>query len=175
MNEDLLNNKYKEKLRASYKGLIHEVFTLILRGLSGAKVTRPGQFRSYENGYGVISSLGDDDGVLYPLENGFFFLPVPPTLIIMDEVNYVEIQRRGYGGTSMHYFDLLVKLKSEQELVFLDIRRSEYDNLIMFISEKGLKIHNFGGETADGAPPSHLERIREIADGSDDKVDLTYV
>ncbi|KAL7168522.1 hypothetical protein ACSBR2_038869 [Camellia fascicularis] len=73
MNEDLLNSKYKDKLEPSYKGLIHEVFILIMRSLSGAKVTRPGKFRSCQDGYAVKSSLKTEDGVLYPLEKGFFF------------------------------------------------------------------------------------------------------
>lgn len=70
------------------QGLIPEVFTTILRGLSGAKVTRPGKFRSCQDGYAVKSSLKAEDGVLYPLEKGFFFLPKPPTLILHDEVPF---------------------------------------------------------------------------------------
>ncbi|PWA92866.1 FACT complex subunit SSRP1 [Artemisia annua] len=42
MNADLYATKYKDKLEPSYKGLIHEVFTMILHGLSGTKTTRPG-------------------------------------------------------------------------------------------------------------------------------------
>ncbi|KAJ9683614.1 hypothetical protein PVL29_019260 [Vitis rotundifolia] len=85
LSEELLNTKYKDKLEPSYKGLIHEVFTLILRGLSGAKVTKPGKFRSCQDGYAVKSSLKAEDGVLYPLEKSFFFLPKPPTLILHEE------------------------------------------------------------------------------------------
>lgn len=59
---------------------------MILRGLSGAKVTRPGKFRSCQDGYAVKSSLKAEDGVLYPLEKSFFFLPKPPTLILHEEV-----------------------------------------------------------------------------------------
>ena len=69
-----------------FQGLIHDVFTLILRGLSGAKVTRPGKFRSCQDGYAVKASLKAEDGVLYPLEKCFFFLPRPPTLILHEEV-----------------------------------------------------------------------------------------
>lgn len=68
------------------QGLIPEIFTKILRGLSGVKVTRPGNFRSCQDGYAVKSSLKAEDGLLYPLEKGFFFLPKPPTLILHDEV-----------------------------------------------------------------------------------------
>lgn len=69
------------------QGLIHEVFTTIMRGLSGAKVTKPGKFRSCQDGYAVKSSLKAEDGVLYPLEKSFFFLPKPPTLILHEEVH----------------------------------------------------------------------------------------
>jgi hypothetical protein len=34
----------------------------------------------------VKSSLKAEDGLLYPLEKGFFFLPKPPTLILHEEV-----------------------------------------------------------------------------------------
>jgi len=69
------------------QGLIHDIFTQILRGLSGSKVTKPGKFRSSQDGYAVKSSLKAEDGLLYPLEKSFFFLPKPPTLILHEEVN----------------------------------------------------------------------------------------
>ena len=59
---------------------------MILRGLSGTKTTRPGKFRSCQDGYAVKSSLKAEDGVLYPLVKTFLFLPKPPTLILHDEV-----------------------------------------------------------------------------------------
>lgn len=189
LSEDLLNTKYKDKLEPSYKGLIHDVFTMILRGLSGAKVTRPGKFRSCQDGYAVKSSLKAEDGVLYPLEKSLFFLPKPPTLILHEEINYVEFERHGAGGSSMHYFDLLIRLKSETEHLFRNIQRNEYHNLFDFISGKGLKIMNLGDnmQTADGvaavlqnddddAVDPHLERIRNEAGGDEsDEEDEDFV
>ncbi|MCL7027137.1 hypothetical protein MKW94_014239 [Papaver nudicaule] len=179
LSEDVLNTKYKGKLEPSYKGLIHEVFTTILRGLCGAKITRPGKFRSCQDGYAVKSSLKAEDGVLYPLEKGFFFLPKPPTLILHDEIEFVEFERHAAAGTNMHYFDLLVKLKSEQEHLFRNIQRNEYHNLFDFISGKGLKIMNLGdGPNAKMGEPElpdeetldpHLERIKNAVDESDEE------
>ncbi|KAI3846537.1 hypothetical protein MKX03_008219 [Papaver bracteatum] len=180
LSEDVLNTKYKGKLDSSYKGLIHEVFTTILRGLCGAKITRPGKFRSCQDGYAVKSSLKAEDGVLYPLEKGFFFLPKPPTLILHDEIEFVEFERHAAAGTNMHYFDLLVKLKSEQEHLFRNIQRNEYHNLFDFISGKGLKIMNLGdGPTAKMGEPDvpdddetldpHLERIKNAVEESDEE------
>ncbi|XP_057445608.1 FACT complex subunit SSRP1-like [Lotus japonicus] len=185
INEDLYNTKYKDKLELSYKGLIHEVFTTILRGLSGSKVTKPGTFRSCLHGYAVKSSLKAEDGILYPLEKGFFFLPKPPTLILHDEIDYVEFER---GGTNMHYFDLLIRLKSEQEHLFRNIQRNEYDNLLSFIRSKSLKIMNLGGAQPtvgmaqvlendhDDAVDPHLERIKNEAGGDEsDEEDEDFV
>uniref|UniRef100_A0A6N2LIA2 FACT complex subunit SSRP1 n=1 Tax=Salix viminalis TaxID=40686 RepID=A0A6N2LIA2_SALVM len=175
LSEDLLYTKYKDKLESSYKGLIHEVFTTILRGLSAAKVTRPGKFRSCQDGYAVKSSLKAEDGVLYPLEKSFFFLPKPPTLILHEEIDYVEFERHAAGGSNMHYFDLLIRLKTEQEHLFRNIQRNEYHNLFDFISGKGLKIMNLGDMQAakgvaavlqnddDDAVDPHLARIRNEA------------
>ncbi|XP_035845023.1 FACT complex subunit SSRP1 isoform X2 [Helianthus annuus] len=109
MNEDLFATKYKDKLEPTYKGLIYEVFTMVLRGLSGTKLTTPGKFRSCQDGYAVKSSLKAEDGVLYPLEKSFFFLPKPPTLILYDEMakyskcklEFSKCQRKGMFGKSI--------------------------------------------------------------------------
>ncbi|KAG0466389.1 hypothetical protein HPP92_017969 [Vanilla planifolia] len=191
ISEDLLATKFKGKLtEMSYKGLIHEEFTRILNVLSGAKVTKPGSFRSCQHGYAVKSSLKAEDGLLYPLEKGFFFLPKPPTLILHDEIVYVEFERHGAGGSSVssHYFDLLIKLKNDQEHLFGNIQRNEYHNLFDFISGKGLKILNLGdggvtnGVAAvlhndeDDAVDPHLERIRNAAGGEEsDEEDEDFV
>lgn len=188
MSEDFLNTKYKDKLEPTYKGLIHDVFTTILRGLSGAKITKPGKFRSCQDGYAVKSSLKAEDGVLYPLEKSFFFLPKPPTLITHEQIDYVEFERHGAGGSNMHYFDLLIRLKSEQEHLFRNIQRNEYHTLFDFISLKGIKIMNLGdAPVADGVSPlleepdddavdPHLVRVKNEAGGEDsDEEDEDFV
>nr|XP_043632672.1 FACT complex subunit SSRP1-like isoform X2 [Erigeron canadensis] len=190
MNEDLFATKYKDKLEPSYKGLTHEVFTMILRGLSGTKLTRPGKFRSFHDGYAVKSSLKAEDGVLYPLEKSFFFLPKPPTLILHDEIEYVEFERHSAGGANMQYFDFLIKLKTEQEHLFRNIQRSEYHNLYAFIRSKPtIRIMNLGGaaqapdgvaavlqDEEDDAVDPHLERIRNAAGEEDsDEEDEDFV
>ncbi|KAK9669639.1 hypothetical protein RND81_13G145600 [Saponaria officinalis] len=189
MSDELLNTKFKDKLEPTYKGLIHDVFTNILRALSGAKVTRPGKFRSCQDGYAVKSSLKAEDGILYPLEKSFFFLPKPPTLILHEEIDYVEFQRHVVAGSNMHYFDLLVRLRTEQEHLFRNIQRSEYYSLNDFISGKGLKVMNLsegpgqgeGGvraalESGDDEPVDpHLNRIRNFAEDESDEEDEDFV
>lgn len=45
----------------------------------------------------------------------------------------MEFERHAAGGSNMHYFDLLVRLKTEQEHLFRNIQRNEYHNLFDFI------------------------------------------
>ncbi|XP_057768691.1 FACT complex subunit SSRP1 isoform X2 [Salvia miltiorrhiza] len=184
MSEDLYNAKYKDKLELAHKGLGHEIFVAILRGLSGAKVTRPGKFRSSQDGYAVKSSLKAEDGVLYPLEKSFFFLPKPPTLILHEEVEYVEFERHTAGGSNMHYFDFLIRLKTEQEHLFRNIQRNEYHKLFEFVQNKGLKLMNLPTTQAtdgvadvlhhadDDAVDPHLERIKNEAISDEEDEDF---
>ncbi|KAL0381072.1 UNVERIFIED_CONTAM: FACT complex subunit SSRP1 [Sesamum angustifolium] len=159
IKEDLYNAKYKDKLKLEHK-----------------------------DGYAVKSSLKAEDGVLYPLEKSFFFLPKPPTLILHEEIDYVEFERHTAGGSNMHYFDLLIRLKTEQEHLFRKFREmSIRDCLNLSSHEKGLKIMNLGSAKSidgvasvltdvDDAVDPHLERIKNEAIGDDsDEEDEDFV
>jgi len=103
----------------------------------------------------------------------------------------VEFERHGAGGASIssHYFDLLVKLKNDQEHLFRNIQRNEYHNLFNFISGKHIKILNLGdgqgragGVTAvlqstdDDSVDPHLERIKNQAGNEEsDEEDEDFV
>ncbi|KAM0865649.1 hypothetical protein ACQ4PT_043146 [Festuca glaucescens] len=189
LRRELLAEKYKGRLEESYQGLVHEVFVKALRGLSGARVTRPGSFRNSQDGYAVKSSLKAEDGLLYPLER--FFLPKPPTLIIDEAIEFVEFERHGTGGASMssHYFDLIVKLKNDQVHLFRNIQRSEYHNLFNFINAKNLKLMNLGDgqgtsggvadillETENAGGDPYIPRIKNQAgDEESDEEDEDFV
>lgn len=45
----------------------------------------------------------------------------------------MEFERHAAGGANMHYFDLLIRLKSDHEHLFRNIQRNEYHNLYSFI------------------------------------------
>lgn len=60
--------------------------------------------------------LQADDGYLYPLEKGFFYVHKPPTLLVYDEVESIEFMRQGAGvlSNSAKTFDLAVRMKQDQ-------------------------------------------------------------
>lgn len=45
----------------------------------------------------------------------------------------MEFERHAVGTGNMHYFDLLARLKTEQDYFFRNIQRNEYYNLFYFI------------------------------------------
>jgi len=174
-NLNQVNEKHNGKLEAKMGGLSVDVFARILRGLSGAKVTKPGQFRSTTEQHAVRCSYKADDGYLFPLEKAFFYVHKPPTLILHDEISSVEFQRQ---GNSIHMgsastFDLVFRLKSGQDYQFRGLQRGEYSNLLHFMTAKKLRIENFGEpdqlQTALGASSEDEEMENEDEDSEEDE------
>ena len=66
-----------------------------------------------------------DDGYLYPLEKGFFYVHKPPTLLVYDEVESIEFMRQGAGvlSNSAKTFDLAVRMKHDQVSTVPDASR----------------------------------------------------
>lgn len=72
------------KLQRTTAGKTSTVFAHILRGLSGAKITRAKEevFRNVlGGGCCVRCSYKADDGFLYPLDKAFFYVHKPPMCI----------------------------------------------------------------------------------------------
>ncbi|KAJ0988064.1 hypothetical protein J5N97_006420 [Dioscorea zingiberensis] len=120
ISEELWADKYKDRLEASYKGLIYEVFTLVLRGLSGAKVSRAKGFHSNHDGYAMKATLKVEEGLLYPLEKGFFFLGKAPTFILYKE-NEESVPTEHDNGSGCKGKENLKR--SNPELSFKDVGR----------------------------------------------------
>eukprot|EP00898_Chlorokybus_atmophyticus_P005311 jgi/Chlat1/5781/Chrsp387S00877 len=192
ISEEVLKTKYEGKLQSSYKGLSHDVFSKILKGLSGTKLSKPGTFRSASDGVASVQGFGEqqircslkaDEGYLYPLERCFFAVHKPPALIPYDDVDYIEFERQGQGGSmnSAKTFDLYMRLKTEMDYQFRNIQRSEYSNLFSFITAKKLRITNMedaakgpGGQAATGRVTDlddvdpHMNMIDEESDEEDE-------
>ncbi|CAL5366478.1 unnamed protein product [Camellia sinensis] len=83
INEDLLNSKYKDKLEPSYK------------------VTRPGKFRSCQDGYAVKSSLKAEDGIDYVESLSFnrFSGPIPPSMGNLFNLYWLDLTGNNLSGT----------------------------------------------------------------------------
>lgn len=154
------NNKCGGRLARSMSGPAFDVFAKVLRGLSGAKLTRTGTFKAADQETVALRcSYKAAAGDLYPLERAFFFASKPPILLVYDEIESVEFMRQGAGmlGASVKTFDVMVRMSSGTEYVFHGIQKSEWQNLFNFITQKGLPLENFqevkaGPHGGAGAP-----------------------
>lgn len=54
-------------------------------------------------------------------------------IIFWFQIDYVEFEMHAAGRSNMQYFDLLIRLKTEQEYLFRNIQRNEYHNLYDYI------------------------------------------
>lgn len=163
------NEKNGGKLTQEVTGPQWEVFARILRGLSGAKLTKPGAFKNAANdGVAVRCSYKADDGYLYPLERAFFYVHKPPILITHDEVDSVEFQRQAGGvlTSAVKTFDLVVRLKNNQEHQFRNINRTEWQNLFEFIHAKRIRIDNLNqAQHGPGNMPTTMDLGDEMDPG----------
>jgi len=160
-------NEKGAKLTKEMSGTAPEVFARVLRGISGAKLTRPGAFKDAEGeGQAVRCSYKADDGHLYPLERAFFYVQKPPLLMAYEDVDSVEFMRQSTGITAAKTFDLAVRLKGGQDHVFRGIPRSEWTNLFEWIQAKQLRIENFKeAQRGPGAGPvSYAEGLGGAVD-----------
>jgi len=143
------NEKCGGKLAKTMSGPIYDVFARTLSGLSGSKISRANT-SVYSNaagdGVGIRCSYKADDGYLYPMKHSFIYVHKPPLLIQHQDIDSAEFQRQGGGviSSSVRTFDLAIKVKNNnQELLFRNINRAEWQTLFDYLQNKRIKIENF--------------------------------
>ncbi|KAL6502553.1 FACT complex subunit [Orobanche hederae] len=133
MSDDLYASKFKHKLKKSYKGCVHEIVVSVLEGLSGKKHSEAGEY-----GYGIRSILEAESkkGVLYPLEDAFYFLPDPAIRIFYKDIDYVKIKGSDLdivlNSNASHSFNTIV----QDELNRMNIEIRGYEDPYFPISFK---------------------------------------
>ena len=183
ISDELLaaRNEKGAKLARAVTGPAAEVFTRVLKGLSGAKLTRAGAFQARTHGgCAVRCTFKADDGFLYPLERAFFYVHKPPMLFMHDDIASVEFQRQGGGaaGGAVRTFDLVLRLKGGagagggggQEFQFRGINKLEWEPLFAFIQERGIRVANLA-EAREGPGGAAARPLALSAGGDDDDDD----
>eukprot|EP01133_Synstelium_polycarpum_P013347 gene13347-15700_t len=138
--------KYKDKLTPTMKGVFYVNVRRILTSLTGKSIIVPGNYQSCNQSNSIKCSLKANEGFLYPLERSFFFIHKPPTYIKFTDIAQVEFSRApttitGRSASSSRTFDLTITLKNSLNTVqFTNMLKDEYSLLFTFIQSKGIKI-----------------------------------
>ena len=156
-----------KNVEEEYTGAAGEVFARVLKAVAGVKLTRQGTFVSPAGGSAIRVSHKADVGLLYLLERGFFYLPKPPILVRYEDVSECEFERHGGGAGASKTFDLTLTTKKGLSYQFHGISRTEFQNLVNFLTAKGLPI----GEVDANALADRLIDEDDMA-GLDDGPDL---
>ncbi|PWA44812.1 FACT complex subunit SSRP1 [Artemisia annua] len=118
MSDELYASRFKNKQERSY--------------YRGPTCQLPANDTGGGYGYGIdTTSSRGKAGVLYPLEDAFYYLPSPARRIFYDDINYIEIEcpRQGLFNlrvnttADQHYFDNLPKDELRRLADFLKYKR----------------------------------------------------
>lgn len=144
MTEEMLAEKYKDKLEPRYEAPVSNVVASVFRGLAAKKISGPSkQFKSHHDQAGVKCSIKANEGFLYPLDRSFLFVPKPATYISFENVAALTLSRVGGALAASRTFDLTVTMKGGQpDYQFSNINREEQQALESFFEAKGLKVKN---------------------------------
>ncbi|TVY48912.1 FACT complex subunit [Lachnellula occidentalis] len=169
MTEELMNEKYKDKLLPRYEQPLHQVVTQVFRGLAGKKVNQPAKdFLSHHQQFGIKCSIKASEGFLYCLEKAFMFVPKPATYIAYEQVKTVIFSRVGGAVSASRTFDITIDMKEGGESQFSNINREEQKPLEDFFKIKGLRVKNEIDEDSSAILKAAL-RADELA-SSDEEV-----
>lgn len=144
MTDELLKEKYGDRLASHYEQPLHQVVAQVFRGLTGKKINQPAKdFLSHHQQFGIKCSIKASEGFLYCLEKSFMFVPKPATFIAFDTVASITFSRVGGAISASRTFDITVHLKngggSHQ---FSNINREEQKPLEDFFKIKQLRVKN---------------------------------
>ena len=129
--EDVLKEKYADKLEASYEAPMHHVISRMFKGIAGKKVITPSkQFSSHHGQQGVKCSIKANEGLLYCFDRSFMFVPKPATYVSLDQISNIVMSRVGGALAASRTFDITVILKSGGgEHQFSNVNREEQQSL----------------------------------------------
>lgn len=98
-------------------------------------------FQSSHKGLAISAFVKVNQGWLFPLDSALCFVEKPPMLIPHSEIKSVELGRA--GGMSAT-FDLIIHLKSGDNVEFGQIGAEELANMSRYIADKKFKVGHQG-------------------------------
>ncbi|KAL2202571.1 SSrecog-domain-containing protein [Sarocladium strictum] len=164
--EQLQQEKYKDKLEAHYEEPLHHVVAKIFRGLANKKISSPAKdFLTHRSQYGIKCSIKASEGFLYCLEKAFMFVPKPATYIAYEQTQSITFSRISGAVSALSTFDITVAMKGGAgSSQFSNINREDLKALETFFKLKGLRVKNEIDEDANMLAAALREQAMEESD-----------
>ena len=159
LDEEELSRRFGDKLEPNESGDMPDVFAKVFSAFTKKKVQqiKASGFNGAsedDKAKSIRCSMKANDGFLYPLEKGFFFIGSKPVFLAFDKVASVEFERvnkAASGSSAARTFDITVHPNSREaseKTQFVNLARSDYKELARFLSDKKIKIKNFNSAAA---------------------------
>lgn len=132
----------EKKLQSKYDGPTYEVLASLFRQLTGQKISSPDphiKFNSSSNLPCVRCTNKANEGHLYPMEKGLFYLPKPSVWIPYSDILTVFFSRSGSGLGNPRSFDMKLVCKS-MDLPLSGVPKEELSVLTDLFNAKNIKL-----------------------------------
>jgi structure-specific recognition protein 1 len=131
--------KIDEGLTTHMSGKYFEVFTKLLRGLSGINIVIPSDFKTSKDESAIKCSIGARQGHLFILNKSLIFIFKPIIHVKFEEIARVQLHRITSKVVS-RAFDLEVILNSGQSHLFSGIDKIESENILKALTKSNVMV-----------------------------------
>lgn len=162
IDEKTAEEKYGGVIKPVMKGPSHDVVTRVFKALSNKKVLIAGQsFQATNTGAAIQCSYKANEGHLFFLEKSFFFLKKPPMHIRHASIASIEFDRLS-SANKRFGMKFITNEAKQNEFVFTNISRDEFERVFQFFKEKNLPV------ISNGADDGNNQQRTEKSDFADD-------
>lgn len=159
MPKEQLEITYPE-LAESYEGFYYEIVAKLFKLIIGINVIIPGEFKTTGGHAGLKCHIGNQEGLLFPLNKSLIFIKKPVIYLRLDQLSHIEFHRTSAGHT-IRGFDFTIFMKATGvSTTFSGADRRELDQLKAYFEKNKVEMRtvedkevigeDLGDESEDG-------------------------
>ncbi|KAI5192729.1 structure-specific recognition protein 1 [Nematocida sp. AWRm77] len=134
-------------LSLQYRDGLAECFLQVLQTLSKLTAVQTDVFRTSTENKSLKCSSKANEGYLYPLRKGFFFIP-KIAYIEYSRISVVEFSRVNLSARTAKTFDVRIIMEDKKEHMFNGLQKTEFSAFETYLETKNVKCRSEVGEEA---------------------------
>lgn len=131
-------SQINNELTPSMEGDYYSIFAKLLKLIVGISIIIPGEFKTVGGHPGLKCCVGNQEGILFPLNKSLIFIKKPVILIKIDEIVRVEFHR--VSDHSIRSFDFEIVLKNGITTNFSGADKRELQNITSYFDNNKVTV-----------------------------------
>ena len=127
------------ELQESYEGSYYEIVAKLFKLVIGINIIIPGEFKTVGNHAGLKCHVGNQEGLLFPLNKSLIFIKKPVIYLRLDDITHVDFHRVS-GGHGVRGFDFEVKLRNGITTSFSGADRRELEQIRSYFEKNKVTV-----------------------------------